>query len=142
MATKIYTLPNIEIPEAFYKLREQAKCHLQSPSEYATGLDVINNTNLMYFSNTQKAEFWTLKGIFLAKLNLVSKASEAFATAGLIDTGLAKAWAAWGQFNDKLFKEQPKEIKFGKPPGDLQSKAAQAIRATMVAEGRLIPLEE
>ncbi|KAI9362471.1 FAT domain-containing protein, partial [Zopfochytrium polystomum] len=111
--SKIYTLPNIEIPEAFYKLREQAKCHFQSPAEYATGLDVINNTNLMYFSNAQKAEFWTLKGIFLSKLKLNPEANTALSSANMIDTSLAKGWAAWGQFNDELFKTKPKEIKHG-----------------------------
>ncbi|TEB09323.1 hypothetical protein FA13DRAFT_1806650 [Coprinellus micaceus] len=65
--TKIYTLPNIEISEAFLKLREQAKCHYQKPADYNVGLDVINNTNLMFFTNAQKAEFHTLKAMFFAK---------------------------------------------------------------------------
>ncbi|KAI7110942.1 hypothetical protein KC324_g19938, partial [Hortaea werneckii] len=60
--SKIYTLPNIEIQEAFLKLREQAKCHYQNRSELTSGLDVINNTNLNYFGQQQKAEFYTLKG--------------------------------------------------------------------------------
>lgn len=59
--TKIYTLPNIEIQEAFLKLREQAKCHYQQANELTTGLEVINNTNLGYFGPAQKAEFFTLK---------------------------------------------------------------------------------
>ncbi|KAI8618395.1 hypothetical protein BC830DRAFT_946632 [Chytriomyces sp. MP71] len=112
--TKIYTLPNIEIPEAFYKLREQAKCHFQSPLEYPTGLDVINNTNLHYFSKPQSAEFFTLKGVFLSKMGLHPEAVEAFASATQMEMGLAKAWAAWGQYNDQLFKEQPGELeKYG-----------------------------
>ncbi|KAJ3326459.1 hypothetical protein HDU76_012906 [Blyttiomyces sp. JEL0837] len=111
--SKIYTLPNIEIPEAFYKLREQAKCHFQGASEYASGLDVINNTNLHYFTATQKAEFWALKGIFFSKLNLHDEAAVAFATATQIDIALPKAWAAWGQYNDRMFKEQPTEMKYG-----------------------------
>jgi transformation/transcription domain-associated protein len=111
--SKIYTLPNIEIPEAFYKLREQAKCYFQYPSEYSTGLDVINNTNLRYFSPSQKAEFFTLKGVFMSKMNLVDEANHSFASATQIEMGLPKAWAAWGQFNDKLFKDNPKEMKYG-----------------------------
>ncbi|KAJ3410576.1 hypothetical protein HDV05_003644 [Chytridiales sp. JEL 0842] len=111
--SKIYTLPNIEIPEAFFKLREQAKCHFQSPAEYATGLDVINNTNLHYFSQSQKAEFWTLKATFMGKLNLHEDAAVAFATATQIDMALPKAWAAWGQYCDRMFKEQPKDISYG-----------------------------
>ena len=36
--SKIYTLPNIEIQEAFLKLREQAKCHYQNPSKRRNSL--------------------------------------------------------------------------------------------------------
>ncbi|KAI0464209.1 hypothetical protein LJB42_001813 [Komagataella kurtzmanii] len=108
--TKIYTLPNIEIQEAFLKLREQAKCHYQNSSELNTGLDVISNTNLVYFATQQKAEFFTLKGMFLAKLNAKDEANQAFATAVQIDLNLPKAWAEWGFFNDRRFKENPEEI--------------------------------
>ena len=46
---KIYTLPNIEIQEAFVKLKEQAQCHYESGgNELTTGLDVITNTNVNY----------------------------------------------------------------------------------------------
>ncbi|KAG0235555.1 hypothetical protein B0O80DRAFT_498171 [Mortierella sp. GBAus27b] len=108
--TKIYTLPNIEIQEAFLKLREQAKCHFQNEAELTTGLEVINNTNLMYFNPNQKAEFFTMKGMFLAKLSLHEEANLAFVNAVQIDLGLAKAWGAWGNYNDQQFKEKPKEI--------------------------------
>ena len=103
--TKIYTLPNIEIQEAFLKLREQAKCYYYNNSELNTGLEVISNTNLMYFVTQQKAEFYTLKGMFLAKLHQDDEANSAFATAVQIDLSLAKAWAEWGHFNDCKFKE-------------------------------------
>jgi transformation/transcription domain-associated protein len=108
--TKIYTLPNIEIQEAFLKLREQAKCYYQNPAELTAGLDVINNTNLVYFSHQQKAEFFTLKGMFLVKLNHYNEANEAFVNAVQIDLSLPKAWAAWGQYNDHRFRENPKDL--------------------------------
>ncbi|KAL2863263.1 histone acetyltransferase TRA1 [Aspergillus lucknowensis] len=103
--SRIYTLPNIEIQEAFLKLREQAKCHYQNPKELNSGLDVINNTNLNYFGAQQKAEFYTLKGMFLAKLNHVNEANEAFGVALYYDLRLAKAWAEWGQYSDVRFKK-------------------------------------
>jgi transformation/transcription domain-associated protein len=103
--TKIYTLPNIEIQEAFLKLREQAKCYYYNNSELTNGLEVISNTNLMYFVTQQKAEFYTLKGMFLAKLKQDEEANSAFATAVQIDLSLAKAWAEWGHYNDRKFKE-------------------------------------
>ncbi|OLL22884.1 Transcription-associated protein 1 [Neolecta irregularis DAH-3] len=108
--TKIYTLPNIEIQEAFLKLREQAKCHYQNPAELSTGLDVISNTNLVYFGVQQKAEFFTLKGMFLAALKMKDEASQAFATAIQIDITLGKAWAEWGRYNDRRFKENPEDL--------------------------------
>ncbi|KAI1645032.1 uncharacterized protein F4817DRAFT_192555 [Daldinia loculata] len=108
--SRIYTLPNIEIQEAFLKLREQARCHYENPAELSSGLDVINNTNLNYFNNQQKAEFFTLKGMFLEKLNQKEDADAAYGTALYYDIGKAKAWAEWGYFNDRKFKEDPKDL--------------------------------
>ncbi|KAH8177248.1 FAT domain-containing protein [Sarocladium implicatum] len=108
--SRIYTLPNIEIQEAFLKLREQAKCHYENADELSSGLDVINNTNLNYFSPQQKAEFYTLKGMFLEKLNQKAEADSAYGTALYFDIGAAKAWAEWGYFNDRKFKEDPADL--------------------------------
>ena len=108
--SKIYTLPNIEIQEAFLKLREQAKCHYQNKDELNNGLDVINNTNLNYFGAQQKAEFYTLKGMFLAKLSQQNEANEAFGIALYYDLRLPKAWAEWGQYSDRRFKEDPSDM--------------------------------
>jgi transformation/transcription domain-associated protein len=110
--TKIYTLPNIEIQEAFLKLREQAKSHFQqnSPNELAQGLEVINNTNLMFFAAPQKAEFFTLKGMFMAKLGLNDEANHAFSTAIQMDLNLAKAWTEWGRYNDRMFRDKPGDM--------------------------------
>ncbi|KAI5799270.1 hypothetical protein DFH27DRAFT_653555 [Peziza echinospora] len=102
--SKIYTLPNIEIQEAFLKLREQAKCHYQNPAELNAGLEVINNTNLNYFGAQQKAEFYTLKGMFLSKLTRKEEANDAFGLALYHDLKLPKAWAEWGYYNDQMFK--------------------------------------
>ncbi|CZR69557.1 related to the component Tra1 of the SAGA complex [Phialocephala subalpina] len=112
--SRIYTLPNIEIQEAFLKLREQAKCHYQNPNELSNGLDVINNTNLNYFGPNQKAEFYTLKGMFLEKLGQRDEAAEAYGMALFFDIKLPKAWAEWGYYNDRLFKENPQNYTYAK----------------------------
>ncbi|KAJ1949787.1 transcription-associated protein 1, partial [Linderina macrospora] len=101
--TRIYTLPNIEIQEAFLKLREQAKCYYDREEELQSGLDVISNTNLMYFQQYQKAEFFTLKGQFLTKLGKLEDANHAFAMGIQVDLASAKAWGAWGRHNDYRF---------------------------------------
>lgn len=105
--TKIYTLPNIEIHDAFLKLREQAKCYVNNKAELATGLEVINNTNLGYFQQSQRAEFFALKGIFLSRMGLHEDANQAFSSALQIDVNLGKAWSAWGRYNDAMFKAKP-----------------------------------
>ncbi|KAL4241981.1 DNA Damage Response and Repair Kinase [Abortiporus biennis] len=110
---KIYTLPNIEISEAFLKLREQAKCHYQKPGDLQAGLEVINNTNLIYFSPSQKAEFYTLKGMFHERSGKNDEANTAYCQAIQMDMNQPKAWRAWGKWNDRMFKEQPNEIVFG-----------------------------
>ncbi|KAI6717317.1 hypothetical protein JHW43_000220 [Diplocarpon mali] len=112
--SRIYTLPNIEIQEAFLKLREQAKCHYQNTAELSNGLDVINNTNLNYFGPNQKAEFYTLKGMFLEKLMQRDEAAEAYGMALFFDIKLPKAWAEWGYYNDRLFKENPGNYMYAK----------------------------
>lgn len=111
--SKIYTLPNIEIQEAFLKLLEQAKCHLQNPNELATGLDVISNTNLAFFSQSQKAEFFALKGLSLGKLGQYDAAYDTLSTAVQVDIRLPNAWDAWGEFSDRRFKENPDNYMFG-----------------------------
>lgn len=107
---KIYTLPNIEIQEAFLKLREQAKCCFHNPAELSSGLEVINNTNLQFFSNHQKAEFFTLKAMFFAKLERNEDAAQTFSAAITLDHTFAKAWAQYGEYHDNLFKKNPTNL--------------------------------
>ncbi|KAI0921097.1 hypothetical protein AcW2_006184 [Taiwanofungus camphoratus] len=122
---KIYTLPNIEISEAFLKLREQARCHYQKPGDLQAGLEVINNTNLIYFSTSQKAEFYTLKGMFHAKFGRNEEANHAFGQAVQLDMSQAKAWAAWGKYNDRMFKDIPNDMSY----------AANAVSCYLQAAG-------
>ncbi|KAF7355349.1 hypothetical protein MSAN_01451500 [Mycena sanguinolenta] len=123
---KIYTLPNIEISEAFLKLREQARCHYQKPNDLAAGLEVINNTNLVFFSVAQKAEFYTLKGMFHARAKRNEEANNAFGQAVQLDMTQAKAWAEWGRFNDNMFKDMPNDLSY----------AANAVSCYLQAAGQ------
>lgn len=108
---RIYTLPNIEIQDAFLKLREQAKCYMDNPAELPTALEVVNATNLNYFSGLQKGEFFALRSIILARLGMVDEANRVFAQAVQIDLNMGHGWAAWGRFNDQRFS-QNQDINF------------------------------
>ena len=44
------------------------------------------------------------------KLNQKDEANKAFATSVQIDLNLPKAWAEWGMFNDRRFKENPNDM--------------------------------
>ncbi|WVR08546.1 hypothetical protein IAU60_005601 [Kwoniella sp. DSM 27419] len=112
---KIYMLPNIEISEAFLKLREQALCFFQKPDKFNDGLENISTTNLMYFAPPQKAEFLTLKGMFISRLGQNEEANAEFAHAIQMDMNMPKAWAEWGRFNDKLYRERPETVPGGPP---------------------------
>ena len=125
LLNKIYTLPNIEISEAFLKLREQARCHYQKPNDLQAGLEVINNTNLLYFSTAQKAEFYTLKGLFHARFGRNEEANSAFGQAVQLDMNQAKSWAEWGKYSDRMFKEAPMDM----------SHAANAVSCYLQAVG-------
>lgn len=103
--SRIYALPNIEVPEAFFKLREQAKCYMNKPKSLPLALDVINATNLGFFHTLQKAEFFALKADVMSRLGLVDEANRVFAQAVQVDLNLAKAWALWGNFNDQRFRQ-------------------------------------
>eukprot|EP01087_Luapelamoeba_hula_P021045 TRINITY_DN7293_c0_g1_i1.p1 TRINITY_DN7293_c0_g1~~TRINITY_DN7293_c0_g1_i1.p1 ORF type:complete len:1163 (-),score=108.11 TRINITY_DN7293_c0_g1_i1:76-3108(-) len=100
---KIIYLPNIEIQDAFVKLREQVKCYFQMPAHYRTGLDIINSTNLDFFGNAQKAEFFQLKGEFLHKMGYMELANGAFSTSVSLYDALAQGWISWGRFCDRQF---------------------------------------
>ncbi|CAG7849089.1 Transcription-associated protein 1 [Serendipita indica DSM 11827] len=106
----IYKLPNIEISEAFLKLREQARCHLERPNELYQGLEVINNTNLVYFTGPQKSEFFAMKGVFLHKLARHDDANAAFGQAVQLDISMPKAWAKWGVFQDDMHHLTPTDF--------------------------------
>ena len=112
---KIYMLPNIEISEAFLKLREQALCFFQKPEKFNEGLENISTTNLKFFGLSQRAEFLTFKGMFISRLGQNEEANAEFAHAIQTDWNLPKAWAEWGRFNDNLYKDRPENPATGPP---------------------------
>ncbi|KAJ7629953.1 hypothetical protein DFH06DRAFT_1439353 [Mycena polygramma] len=67
------------------------------PKDLQAGLEVINNTNLVFFSVAQKAEFYTLKGMFHARFKRNEEANNAFGQ-------------VWGRFNDNISREVPNDL--------------------------------
>jgi len=103
LLNQIYKLPNIEIVDAFVKLKEQARVYFEMPEYHPKGLDVISSTNLDFFGIEQKAEFFRLKGEFLSRMGRAVAANEAFAVAVSLFDNLAAGWVSWGRFCDAQF---------------------------------------
>eukprot|EP01122_Echinamoeba_exundans_P011722 TRINITY_DN4764_c0_g1_i1.p1 TRINITY_DN4764_c0_g1~~TRINITY_DN4764_c0_g1_i1.p1 ORF type:complete len:3997 (-),score=987.45 TRINITY_DN4764_c0_g1_i1:701-11338(-) len=103
---KIYSLPNIDLADAFAKLDEQVKCFFDIPSQYRTAVDVINSTNLNYFPPLLIAQFFQLKGEFLTRLQSYEEANQAFSSAVLRYENLSKGWVGWGRFHESRLQNQ------------------------------------
>lgn len=107
---KMYGHSTMEVQEAFVKIREQAKAYLEMKGELAGGLNLINSTNLEYFSVKHKAEIFRLKGDFLIKLNDSEGANLAYSNAISFFKNLPKGWISWGNYCDMAYKDGQDEI--------------------------------
>ena len=67
------------------------------------GLEVIESTNLKYFTKEMTAEFYALKGMFLAQIGRSDDANKAFSAAVQMHDTLVKAWALWGDYLEQVF---------------------------------------
>ena len=74
--------------------------------ELQEGLEVIESTNLRYFTKEMTAEFFALKGMFLAQVSRSEEANKAFSEAVQMHDTLVKAWALWGDYLDNLFVKE------------------------------------
>jgi transformation/transcription domain-associated protein len=63
----------VPIVDCFQKIKQQVKCYIQQAqilgrSELQEAMDIVESTNLKYFSKEMTAEFFTLKGVLLAQI--------------------------------------------------------------------------
>ncbi|XP_010526797.1 PREDICTED: transformation/transcription domain-associated protein-like [Tarenaya hassleriana] len=107
---KMYGHSTMEVQEAFVKIREQAKAYLEMKGELASGLNLINSTNLEYFPLKNKAEIFRLKGDFHLKLNDTEGANIAYSNAITLFKNLPKGWISWGNYCDMAYQETQDEI--------------------------------
>ncbi len=131
--SRLYDTPHMDVSDAYTKLREQIlMCHpfmhapnasfaahmgggsssIGLPVELTAaktqqmlrgGLSLVNNTNLEYFNDTQRAELFRLKGTFLALLGRGEPANLAYSHAAQISHSYGKNWLAWGEYCHELF---------------------------------------
>ncbi|KAI4484537.1 hypothetical protein M0804_007103 [Polistes exclamans] len=116
--SRIYTIPSVPIVDCFQKIRQQVKCYLQMASvsgknELQEGLEVIESTNLRYFTKEMTAEFYALKGMLLSQIGRSEDANKAFSAAVQLHDTLVKAWALWGDYLEHIFTHDARQISIG-----------------------------
>ncbi|EHY66067.1 atypical/PIKK/TRRAP protein kinase [Nematocida ausubeli] len=132
----IYTLPNIEISDAYMKLEEHGKCYLQM-KEYAAGLDLLGMTNLNYFTAAQKSGVFLLRGTLLEGKGAVDDAAKVYAQAVQVYPTNAKVWYKWGLLSCKTNRANAINAfmqAVSISPGSLARKAVVEIVALMDLE--------
>lgn len=108
---RIHTIPSVPIFDCYQKIRQQIKCYLQMPvspdkSELLDGIDIIECTNLKYFQKEYVSEFYTYKGLFLARLGRHDEANKAFSAAAQLNDSVPKVWSAWGDYLEIRFTQE------------------------------------
>lgn len=116
--SRIYTIPSVPIVDCFQKIRQQVKCYVQLASvngktELQEGLEVIEFTNLKFFTKEMTAEFYALKGMLLAQIGRSDDANKSFSVAVQLHDTLVKAWALWGDYLENLFTRDARQISIG-----------------------------
>ncbi|TDH64928.1 uncharacterized protein CCR75_008854 [Bremia lactucae] len=101
--SKLYSVPAMDVQDAFSKLREQVNICYESATEYSGGLSILNTTNLDYFSLRQKAEMFRLKALFLEAQGSFSEANKTFSHCLQICDSYGKGWLSWGHYCYRLF---------------------------------------
>ncbi|KAI4454767.1 ataxia telangiectasia mutated atm -related [Holotrichia oblita] len=115
---RIYTITSVPIVDCYQKIRQQVKCYLQmasmnSKNELQEGLEVINNTNVKYFTKEMTAEFYALKGMLYHLSNKSDEANKAFSAAVQMHDTLIKGWALYGDYLEQVFTRDPRLINLG-----------------------------
>ena len=100
----LYGYYQMEVQEAFVKIREQVLACLNIPGELVSALNLINTTNLEFFPVQHKAEMFRLKATIYQKLNNSEQAHSNFSTSLSIDPGLADGWYSWGSYCEVVYE--------------------------------------
>ncbi|XP_065834052.1 transformation/transcription domain-associated protein-like isoform X2 [Oscarella lobularis] len=114
--SRIHTIPSVPIVDCFQKIKQQVKCYLQIASsggrqDLQEGLDLIESTNLKFFTKEMTAEVFTQKGTFLAQMGRSDEANKCFSSAVQLNDNLSEAWGQWGDYLDQIFtKDRKKDV--------------------------------
>lgn len=116
---KIYSIPtSVPMIDCFQKIRQQVKCYLQmatmgGQTELQEGLDMLESTNMSYFTKEMIAEFYAWKGLLQSQLGRSDDANKSFSAAVQLHDTLVKAWSLWGDYLENIFIRDARQINIG-----------------------------
>ena len=88
----------VEVSEAFSKLREQCEAYLAFENEAITGINLLESASLEFFSPPQKAELFRLRAKFQEQLEDYDAAHASYSTSVSLCKQRAESWLSWGKF--------------------------------------------
>jgi transformation/transcription domain-associated protein len=107
---KIHKKQSVPIIDCFLKVKQEIKCYIDT-FDYLTSkqasemLDVIEATNLRYFTKENVSELISLKASFLQLCNKYDEANQLFSFSIYLNDAQPKLWGAWGDYLTKAFIE-------------------------------------
>jgi transformation/transcription domain-associated protein len=100
----LYNLGNVPPGELFRKAREQLLCEMQlDPGNHGLQLEIINNTNLTFFTTEQNGELVALKATILHHKGDFQEANKFFSTAVTLNDDVGYSWVSWHLYCDHMF---------------------------------------
>lgn len=100
---KIHKKQSVPIIDCFLKVKQEIKCYINtfeylSPKQSQEILDLIEATNLRYFTKENVAELISLKANFLQLTNRYDDANHLYSFSIYLNDSQPKLWGAWGDY--------------------------------------------
>ncbi|CAF0709284.1 unnamed protein product [Brachionus calyciflorus] len=129
---KIHKKQSVPIIDCFLKVKQEIKCYINtyeylSPKQSKEILDLIEATNLRFFTKENVAELISLKAQFLQLNNKFDDANHLYSFSIYLNDSSPKLWGAWSDYLTQAFV-------------DVTSRQAYSTRPLEAAESALIGL--
>ena len=105
---KIHTKQSVPIIDCYLKVKQEIKCYINA-YEYLNSqqaseiLDLIESTNLKYFTRENVAELLSLKAQFLQIYGKYEDANNLYSYSTYLNDTLPKLWGPWGDYLTEAF---------------------------------------
>lgn len=105
---KIHLKQSVPIIDCFHKVKQEIKCYINTfeflnPQQAAEIMDLIEATNLKYFTKDNVAELLSLKGQFLQTYGKFEEANHLFSYSVALNDNQPKLWGSWGDYLAEAF---------------------------------------